>query len=125
MKGIVITTADEVSVQEFTAPLHKSLGAVVGGYIELVHPQGLNRPYCMVVNEEGLIHKLPLNRAGSLLYGTQFHGSPIVGDIVIMAEGETEEGFDFVGIPDDRIEVIKKELIKAFELKGASYDCNA
>lgn len=119
MKGIVITTADEVSVQEFTAPLHKSLGAVVGGYIELVHPQGLNRPYCMVVNEEGLIHKLPLNRAGSLLYGIQFHGSPIVGDIVIMAEGETDKGIDFVDIPNDRLDAIKKELINSFELKGA------
>lgn len=40
----------------------------------------------MIVNEEGLLKDLPLNRAGSLLYGTQFHGSPIVGDIVIMAE---------------------------------------
>lgn len=119
MKGIVITTADEVSVQEFTAPLHKSLGAVVGGYIELVHPQGLNRPYCMVVNEEGLIHELPLNRAGSLLYGTQFHGSPIVGDIVIMTEGWTPEGWDIVGIPKDSAERMAQELIKVFKLKGA------
>lgn len=86
MKGVVITTADEVSVRDFAAPLNKSLGAVVGGYIELVHPQGLQPPYCMIVNEEGLLKDLPLNRAGSLLYGTQFHGSPIVGDIVIMAE---------------------------------------
>ena len=76
MKGVVITTADEVSVRDFAAPLNKSLGAVVGGYIELVHPQGLQPPYCMIVNEEGLLKDLPLNRAGSLLYGTQFHGSP-------------------------------------------------
>lgn len=42
MKGVVITTADEVSVRDFTAPLNKSLGAVVGGYIELVHPQAFS-----------------------------------------------------------------------------------
>ena len=119
MKGIVITTADDVSVQDFTPPLYESLGRAVGGYIEIVRPQGLNRPYCMVVNEEGLIHGLPLNRAGSLLYGTQFHGSPIVGDIVIMAEGEMDGGIDFVDIPSDRLEAIKKELINSFELKGA------
>lgn len=119
MKGIVITTSDEVSVQDFAYPHYKSLGRVVGGYIEIVRPQGLNRPYCMVVNEEGLMHNLPLNRAGSLLYGTQFHGSPIVGDIVIMAEGETDKGIDFMEIPDNRLEVIKKEFIKSFELKGA------
>ena len=99
MKGVVITTADEVSVRDFAAPLNKSLGAVVGGYIELVHPQGLQPPYCMIVNEEGLLKDLPLNRAGSLLYGTQFHGSPIVGDIVIMAEKWVPEGRDIVGIP--------------------------
>lgn len=45
MKGIVITTADDVSVQDFTPPLHESLGRAVGGYIEIVHPQGLNQPY--------------------------------------------------------------------------------
>ena len=58
-KGVVITTADEVSVRDFAAPLNKSLGAVVGGYIELVHPQGLQPPYCMIVNEEGLLKDLP------------------------------------------------------------------
>lgn len=117
MKGIVITTADDVSVQDFTPPLHESLGRAVGGYIEIVHPQGLNRPYCMVVNEEGLIHELPLNRAGPLLYGTQFHGSPIVGDIVIIAEGWTPEGRDIVGIPEECAEKVAQELIKAFALK--------
>lgn len=119
MKGVVITTADEVSVRDFAAPLNKSLGAVVGGYIELVHPLGLQPPYCMIVNEEGLLKDLPLNRAGSLLYGTQFHGSPIVGDIVIMAEKWAPEGRDIVGIPEDCAEKVAQELIKAFKLKGA------
>ena len=119
MKGVVITTADEVSVRDFAEPFHESLGAVVGGYIDIVHPQGLQSPYCMIVNEEGLLKKLPFNRAGSLLYGTQFHGLPIVGDIVIMADGWTPEGPDIVGIPEDRAEKVAQELIKAFKLKGA------
>lgn len=119
MKGVVITTTDEVSVRDFAAPLNKSLGAIVGGCIEIVHPQGLHPPYCMIVNEEGLLKELPINRAGSLLYGTQFHGSPIVGDVVIMAEGWTLQGQDIVGIPEDRAEKVAQELIKAFKLKGA------
>lgn len=121
MKGIVITTADDVSVQDFTPPLHESLGRAVGGYIEIVHPQGLNQPYCMIVNDEGLLKKLPLNRAGSLLYGTQFHGSPIVGDIVIMAEGWTPEGRDIVGIPEECAEKVAQEFIKSFKLKVQWY----
>ena len=73
----------------------------------------------MIVNDEGLRKKLPLNRAGSLLYGTQFHGSPIVGDIVIMADGWTPEGRDIVGITEELAEKVAQELIKAFKLKGA------
>lgn len=72
----------------------------------------------MIVNEEGLLKDLPLNRAGSLLYGTQFHGSP---------SWETSSswprngcgGRDIVGIPEDRAEKVAQELIKAFKLKGA------
>lgn len=65
-----------------------------------------------------MIHELPLNRADILLYGIQFHGSPIVDDIVIMAEGEMGGGIDFVDIPGNRLGAIKKELINSFELKG-------
>lgn len=31
MKGIVITTKDEMRVQEFSEPAHKSIGEAVGG----------------------------------------------------------------------------------------------
>lgn len=119
MKGLVITTENKMQVREFGEPAYETIGKAVGGWIELVHPQGLQPPYCMIVNEEGLLKDLPLNRAGSLLYGTQFHGSPIVGDIVIMAEKWAPEGRDIVGIPEDRAEKVAQELIKAFKLKGA------
>lgn len=52
MKGIVITTKDEMRVQEFSEPVHRSIGDAVGGWIEVVHPKRLEYPYCMVVNEE-------------------------------------------------------------------------
>ena len=52
MKGIVLTTDEKMFVKDFAAPLHESLGKAVGGYIEVVHPRGLDRPYCFVCNEE-------------------------------------------------------------------------
>ena len=61
----------------------------------------------MVVNEEGLLHKLPLNAFGSILYGTQIHGCPIVGDIVIMKEDMVVDGLDFVELTDSDIREIK------------------
>nr|DAM99254.1 MAG TPA: NADH-PPase NADH pyrophosphatase zinc ribbon domain [Caudoviricetes sp.] len=51
MKGIVITTKNEMRVQEFPEPAHRSIGDAVGGWIEIVHPMRLGQPYCMIVNE--------------------------------------------------------------------------
>ncbi len=100
MKGIVITAKDKVEIRDFQEPLYKTVGAVVGGGIEIVRPVGLKQPFVMIVNDEGLLMDLELNAIGSLLYGTLAHGSPIVGDIVVMKMGFTEEGPDIVGLED-------------------------
>ena len=121
MKAIVITTDNTISIREFSAPLHESMGAAVGGMIELVNPIGLLRPYCMIVNEEGLILDLPRNRMGSLLYGTHFHGCPIVGDIVIAKTGFTTSGPDFVPFEEDELEHLYK-LLKDYELTPVGED---
>lgn len=104
MKGVVVTTDKTVAVRDFGQPLYKSVGEVVGGLIEIVRPRGLPRPYCMIVNDEGLLEGLPLNEFGSVLYGTQFHGSPIVGNIVIMQESSRNGDIDIVGLSDDEAE---------------------
>lgn len=36
----------------------------------------------MIVDESGLVNGRPVNLTGSYLYGTQYHGTPIVGDII-------------------------------------------
>lgn len=55
MKGVVVTTDLDVYIQDFAQPLYETVGKVVGGYIERVQPMLLERPYCMLVNEEGLL----------------------------------------------------------------------
>lgn len=107
MKGIVITTKCEMRVQEFYEPSHKSIGEAVGGWIEVVHPVRLGRPYCMVVNESGLLLNLPMNVLGSYLYGTDTHGSPIAGDIVLLKEGISDDGYrDLLGLTEQDIEYL-------------------
>ena len=108
MKGIVLTTDEKMFVKDFAAPLHESLGKAVGGYIEVVHPRGLDRPCCFVCNEEGILMDLPLNIMGSLWYGTLEHGHPIVGDIVVLKQGMTDDGPDIVGLEEDDIRKIKQ-----------------
>lgn len=104
MKGIVITTKDEMRVQEFSEPAHKSIGEAVGGWIEVVRPVRLERPYCMIVNEEGALLNLPMNSFGSFLYGTDYHGNPILGDIVLLKEGINSDGErDILGLDEQDI----------------------
>lgn len=66
-------------------PSLKEMQAAVNGYIERVRlhptipPKGFDEPCVMIVNEEGLIHKLPVNLQASML--AMCH---IVGDVIIM-----------------------------------------
>lgn len=107
MKGIVITTNDEMRVQEFFEPAHKSIGEAVGGWIEVVRPKRLEYPYCMLVNEEGVILKLPINSFGSFLYGTDYHGDPMLGDIVLLKEGINSDGErDILGLDEQDIKYL-------------------
>lgn len=109
MKGIVITPECDVSVQEFGEPLYKTVGAVVGGYIEHVSLRGL-KPYCMIVNEEGLLLGLPTNPAGCGLY----RASRIAGTIVIMKDGVDDDGEpDIVGLSDEDILKVLQYLAAA------------
>lgn len=108
MKGIVVTTKFEMRVQEFSEPAYKSIGEAVDGWIEIVHPVRLGRPYCMVVNETGLLRNLPVNILGSFLYRTDIHGSPIVGDIVLLKEGINSDGeYDLLGLNEQDIEYLR------------------
>lgn len=107
MKGIVITTKNEMRVQEFSEPAHKSIGEAVGGWIEVVHPVRLKRPYCMIVNEEGALINLPRNIFGSFLYGTNYHGNWILGDIVLLKKGINSDGDrDILGLDEQDIKYL-------------------
>ena len=114
MKGIVVTTDLEIRIEEFSDPLYKTVGSAVGGYIEHVKPARLRHPYCMIVNEEGRLLDLPLNYVGSYFYGTDQHGEPIVGNIVIMKDGYRGEP-DIVGLNDVEAEQIKDVIIDLIE----------
>lgn len=108
MKGIVITTKNEMRVQEFPEPAHRSIGDAVGGWIEIVYPVRLKRPYCMIVNEEGVLLNLPINSFGSFLYGMDYHGNPIFGDIVLVKEGIDSDGErDILGLDGQGIKYLR------------------
>ena len=112
MNGIVVTTNGEIYCREFQKPLHRSAGEVVGGLIEHVRPRRLWKPYFMIVNEYFLLKNLPLNPVGCYLYGTDLHGHPICGNIIIMKE----QGEDIVNL--DQEEATEVESILRFIYNG-------
>lgn len=100
MKMLVITTDNVMSIRDYNGD-YREIGEIVGGYIEIVRPRRLPQPFCMVVNEEGMLLNLPVNMAGSLLYGTDTHGYPIYGDIAILQEGIIDGEPDIIGILEE------------------------
>ena len=78
--------------------------------IEVVHPEKLKEGFLMLVDEEGLLKENFINLIGSWLYGTEKHGSPIAGDIMVIRETYGPDGPDFDGMSDQEVEEMKKDL---------------
>lgn len=55
------------------------LQEIVGGYIEIVYVRARGRRREMIVNDEGHIKGLPINRAASVIYC-----GPIAGDVALL-----------------------------------------
>ena len=117
-KAIVLTTGGKIEIRELEVKdgsLYASLRKVVGGDIERVKPMYLSGSLVMAVNEEGRLLDLPFNVFASLLYGTQFHGTPIVGDVAILDEDYRDEGLDFTGLSDLLADELYRHFTKTFK----------
>ena len=112
MIALVVNTKNEIHRVEYDPPHYDVIKEAVGGWYEHVHPMGLDRPYSMMVNEEGLLLGLPMNRLGSELYGTPKHGQPIVGDIVFLKDGYHEGEPDTVGMTEDEAQRLGDKFVK-------------
>lgn len=112
MIALVVNTRNEIRRVEYDPPHYDVIKEAVGGWYEHVHPMGLDRPYSMMVNEEGLLLGLPMNRLGSELYGTPKHGQPIVGDIVFLKDGYDGGEPDVVGMTEDEAQRLGDKFVK-------------
>ena len=112
MIALVVNTKNEIRRVEYDPPHYDVIKEAVGGWYEHVHPMGLDRPYSMMVNEEGLLLGLPMNRLGSELYGTPRHGQAIVGDIVFLKDGYDGGEPDVVGMTEDEAQRLGDKFVK-------------
>lgn len=98
MKAVIIKTDGNVQHTGEIGEIDLDfMQGVVGGYIEVAYlsmpsPNGLaenllkcsqSEQLVLICNEEGLLHGLPFNILGSMLYGTQ-----IVGDVLLMRRSD-------------------------------------
>lgn len=111
-KAIRITADNWISIVELRVVngfMLQDLQQAVGGWFEIVRGMYLPEPLRIVCNEEGALHRLPLNRAASLLYG-----SGIVGDVLLMAQGWRDGEPDIVGLTEGQAVETVNELLEQF-----------
>ena len=94
---LLIPAMDEIKQFPTTeSPDLDTLQKLVDGNIELVHVLFAGTPAHMIVNEEGLIHRLPLNyRATAIYHAASLSRGiipfmPIVGPAVLLVNLELE-----------------------------------
>lgn len=96
IKGILIPADEETAISLIDVDGLKGMQAAVGGFIEVLD---IDRPDAtMVINEEGKVHNLPLNRRATLALWThlsRYRGmDAVAGDVLIVGqpddEGETQ-----------------------------------
>lgn len=135
-KMVLVTTGKEVSVIDYPAEKPGDYMAELRGFykaiscdcVEIVRARYMSKfinnchGLVIVVDEEGVIAGKQMNLVGSLLYGTPVHGTPIVGDILIMVEESGFDGSVLAGLEEERAEAIASDIRKIFskfQSKGA------
>lgn len=82
-------------------------------YIETVHPRYLQEPYILIVDEEGRLKDKPsINFIASYLYGTHEHHEPIVGNVLVMKLGMTNEGPDILPLDEAEARQVDESMRK-------------
>ena len=112
MLGLLIPCdGNVITLQDFEEPLYKSIGAVVGGFIEIVHIKLENyedNNLVLVVNDEGLWQGLAVNDVASFMYG-----HTIVGNAVVMKEGIVNGEPDLIGLePSEGFDILLATLVQ-------------
>ena len=112
MKGLKINAnglvgAYDLHEENYTYTFEAMAAAINCDTIDIVHAINLPDPYCMVVDDEGLLKNEPLvNPIASYLYGFLTHGQPICGDVIIMKDKHTPDGIETVGLTKDDLSVV-------------------
>lgn len=82
-------------------------------YVETVRPRYLQEPYILMIDEEGRLKDRPaVNFIASYLYGAHEHHEPIVGNVLVMKMGMTNEGPDIMPLDEAEARQVEESMRK-------------
>lgn len=82
-------------------------------YVETVHARYFQEPYILMIDEEGRLKDKPsINFIASYLYGTHEHHEPIVGNVLVMKLGMTDEGPDILPLDEAEARQVEESMRK-------------
>ena len=107
MKGIVfpagrrvpyvVDVSDEIELSDICEELGFD-------FAEIVRPRKrLPRGFVIICDEEGLLKPNELNHVASWFYETEKHGSPIVGNVMVLKEVFGDEGPELSGMTEEDV----------------------
>lgn len=110
MKALKICCNGKMEAVEIERPTYKGLSKAIGARnFEVIRRTALDRPFVLIVDEEGRIAGRPLNQIGCWLYG-----HTIVGDILIAQEGLNADGEpDILSVCDEDLIFLADQLFAA------------
>lgn len=116
-KTLKVTTDSQIKVVDVDFNRIEDIQREIGGFCERVCT-GKFQDYfgagvMMIVDEEGLLKRLPMNPLGSFFYGTSKHGHPIVGDFILAI---LEQGY-WTAPNEKQVEEWKAKMERDFRLK--------
>jgi len=110
----------KTEVVAFTnATCYKTLNEGVNGYIQCVRLHHLNVD--MWVNEEGKLRDLPTNDQATLMWVRSYGPTDVIKGNVVFTSHTNSMG-NTVGLSDEQIEKIKKEIIDFLKVTIISLD---
>lgn len=89
MKAILVTTENEVSIVDLDGPgsyWKQASETIKADCFKIIRPLRLTKGIVLCVDAKGSLCGLSRNEYGCYLYGTDVHGHPIYGDILLMKE---------------------------------------
>ena len=103
-----ISVIEKKPEQSFLDFCYQNIGCQ---YVEHVNARGLQEPYVLMVDEEGRLGDKPVvNFIASYLYGAHEHHEPIVGNVLVVKIGMTNEGLDLLPLDEAEASRVEKSM---------------